>query len=392
MVFLILFAGLFQKAEFPMDKSMAGDAMNRFGIELMKRIDRDGNVFISPYSIYTALGMVYEGAHGKTEDEMRAVMGITGTDFSLALYSLEKDIRRMKGASTIEIANSLWLQKSFPVIPSFREKMRRYYGGEFYLSDFITAPEKERLRINRWVEEKTHEKIKELFPPNTITDATRLVLVNAIYFLGKWDKPFDTTRTKKDKFNTGDGLVDVFMMNNTSRFHYGEFDGFKALRMYYDGGEFFMLVLLPDSVKGVKELEEKLSAELIDSVNNSLKWESVNVSIPRFTLDNRYRLNRYLKAMGMKTAFTTAADFSCITGKRDLFISLVIHRAYINVQEEGTEAAGATGISMKLTAVRPEKVYRFRADHPFLFFIIHKNTGAILFAGKLQRPKLNKKD
>ena len=187
-------------------------------------------------------------------------------------------------------------------------------------------------------------------------------------------------------------MVDVFMMNNTSRFHYGEFDGFKALRMYYDGGEFFMLVLLPDSVKGVKELEEKLSAELIDSVNNSLKWVSVNVSIPRFILDNRYKLNRYLKAMGMKTAFATAADFSGITGKRDLFISLVIHRAYINVYEEGTEAAAATGVAMDLTAVRPEKIYQFRADHPFLFFIIHKNTGAILFAGKLQRPELNKKD
>jgi len=387
MVLLILFTGLFQKAEFPMDKSMAGDAMNRFGIELMKRIDGDGNVFISPYSIYTALGMVYEGAHGKTEDEMRAVMGITGSDFSLALYSLEKDIRRMKGASTIEIANSLWLQKSFPVLPSFREKMRKYYGGEFYLSDFITAPEKERQRINRWVEEKTHEKIKELFPPNTITDATKLVLVNAIYFLGKWDKPFDTTRTKNEKFNTGDGMVEAFMMNNTSKYHYGEFDGFKALRMYYGGGEFFMLVLLPDSVNGVKELEEKLSAELIDSVNNSLKWVSVNVSIPRFTLDNRYRLNRYLKAMGMKTAFSTAADFSGITGKRDLFISLVIHRAYINVYEEGTEAAAATGVAMDLTAVRPEKIYQFRADHPFLFFIIHKNTGAILFAGRLSKPE-----
>ncbi|RLG98909.1 serpin family protein, partial [Candidatus Bathyarchaeota archaeon] len=171
------------------------------------------------------------------------------------------------------------------------------------------------------------------------------------------------------------------------KYHYGEFDGFKALRMYYGGGEFFMLVLLPDSAKGVKELEEKLSAELIDSVNNSLKWESVNVSIPRFTMDVRYRLNRYLKAMGMKTAFSTAADFSGITGKRDLFISLVIHRAYINVHEEGTEAAAATGVTMELTAVRPEKIYQFRADHPFLFFIIHKNTGAILFAGRLSKPE-----
>ena len=386
MLLLMLFSGVFQKAEFPIDRSMVVKGMNRFGIELMKRIEGEGNLFISPYSIYKALGMVYEGSRSKTQREMKDVLGITGSDFSHALSMLERDILGLAGGVTLEVANSLWLQRHFPVLPSFREKMRKYYGGEFHLSDFVKSPEKERNRINRWVEEKTHEKIKELFPPNSISAATRLVVVNAIYFLGEWDKPFDTTRTRMDKFNTGEKIVDVMMMNNTTNYYYGAFDGFKALRMNYGDGEFFMLILLPDSVDGVKHIEERLTPAFIDSVNRGLRWSRVNVSIPRFTLDVRYSLNDYLVGMGMGSAFSLSADFSGITGKRDLFISLVVHRAYIKVDEKGTEAAAATGIAMELTAVRHRELYSFRADHPFIFLIMHRNTGAILFVGRLINP------
>jgi serpin B len=362
---------------------------------------RDGNadnIFFSPYSISTALSMVYEGAVGETAAEIQNVFGLI-TDSAVRrpatarLYNL---LNPRNADYQLSTANALWVQQDYQLLPSYTEPVKDYYRGYATNLDFLTATEASRLTINDWVEEKTNDKIKDLFPSGSINGDTRLVLTNAIYFKGDWLQQFDSSKTQDEEFTTAAGqVVMVPMMRHTddAEYRYMEAAGLQMLELPYKGEELSMLVLLPDdnetglsSDRGLSMLEESLSAEQLRSWEEQLREREVDVFLPRFKLETKYSLNDSLALLGMPSAFNpSVADFSGMSGARDLYISSVIHQAFVEVNEEGTEAAAATGVVMTGMAM-PMMKPLFRADHPFLFLIKDNETGAVLFMGRVVDP------
>ena len=256
--------------------------------------------------------------------------------------------------------------------------------------DFTTAADEARQIINRWVEKQTQDKIRELIPPRGVTELTRLILANAIYFRGKWIDPFKESATEDAPFKvTPKQEVTVPMMFQQEQFAYLKTSSFQAVRMPYKGGDLSMTVFLPRKVDGLAEFEKSLTAAKLDQWLVDLNWREVKVYLPRFRLEATFTLNPALSALGMKQAFdATAADFTNMTGGKDIFISLVIHKAFVDVDEQGTEAAAATAIGMPLAAPpAKEEPAVFRADHPFLFLIRDQRSGSILFLGRVTNPK-----
>jgi serpin B len=254
--------------------------------------------------------------------------------------------------------------------------------------DFITATENARKTINAWVEKKTNGKIKDLISPGVLDSMTRLVLTNAIYFKGNWAKQFKENRTQDAPFTLADGKkIEVAMMNQKAEFGYMETDTFQALELPYVDEELSMVILLPKEIDALNEFEKALTTENLNQRLAEIHKCEVVVFVPKFKTTSQFSLADVLKSMGMKDAFSSDADFSGINGKRDLFISAVIHKAFVEVNEEGTEAAAATGVVMRLTSVGPAAIPVFRADHPFLFLIRDNLSGSILFIGRVVNPK-----
>ncbi|GAI76663.1 unnamed protein product, partial [marine sediment metagenome] len=262
------------------------------------------------------------------------------------------------------------------------------YDGRLSEVDFAGATETARKTINAWVEKKTKDKIKELLKPGVLNRLTRLVLTNAIYFKGNWDSQFEKARTQPAPFTLTDGKkVNVPMMNQTEKFKYTEAESFQALELPYVDNELSMVILLPKETDGLSDFEKTLTAGNLSEWLGKLRKRKVIVSVPKFRMTSQFSLAAVLKSMGMTDAFVPdAADFSGMNGKRDLFISAVIHKAYVEVNEEGTEAAAATGVVIGVTSM-PARPPVFRADHPFLFLIRDNRTGSILFIGRVMNPK-----
>ncbi len=365
-----------------------------FGFDLYQELKgAKGNLFFSPYSISTALAMTYAGARGETEKQMAQVLHFPLTQESLhpAFSKLQSDLNAIqnKGDVQISIANSLWAQKSFKFLDTFIDLNKKYYDAGLYFVDFITKREAARKQINNWVEKKTHDKIKELIKPPMLNSLTRLVLCNAIYFKGNWQSQFDSTKTTKTDFYVSpDKTIKVPMMSQRSDFRYKDFDKFCALELPYEGNELSMIIFLPKKIDGLAEFEKVLTNDTvkiwIDELMGSHESE-ILVSIPKFKTTCEFELSQVLYDMGMPSAFSLPpADFSRMTGTEDLFISKVIHKAFVDVNEEGTEAAAATAVvMMKSVAVKP---LIFRADHPFMFLIRENQTGSILFVGRIVDP------
>jgi serpin B len=369
-------------------------ANNDFGFDFYKQAGaKAGNVVFSPYSISAAFAMTYAGAAGDTATQMLTVMHWTNTasgvasDFA-ALEQLLTDAQR-SGAVQISIANSLWPQKGYGFRRDYLDLLSKTFKTSLREADFQKQPEVERRRINQWVEQQTKDRIKDLMPPGSVSEATRLVLANAIYFKAKWQEPFKTNATRPAPFHLASGgSVSTPLMAKTSSFRYALMPDFKLLELPYQGGELSMLVVLPDETNGLPQLERELSNAKLDAWMRALRIKQVSVFLPRFQMTFQTELNQALAALGMRYAFSSEkADFTGMTGKRDLYISRAIHKAFVEVNEEGTEAAAATGIAMAPTsAVRPVEVAVFRADHPFLYLIRHNATGTILFLGRLSAP------
>ena len=365
-----------------------------FGFDLYQELKEvKGNLFFSPYSISTALSMTYAGARGQTETEMAQVLHFSLTQELLhpAFSKLQSDLNAIqnKGDVQISIANSLWAQKSFKFLDTFIDLNKKYYSAGLNFVDFITKREAARKQINDWVEKKTNDKIKELIKPPMLDSLTRLVLCNAIYFKGNWLSQFDTTRTvDADFYVTPDKTNKVPMMFQKSKFKYKDFDEFCALELPYEGNDLSMIIFLPKEIDGLAEFEKDLTNDnvqiWIDELIGSHETE-VLVNIPKFKTTCEFELSGTLYDMGMPSAFSLPpADFSGMTGTKDLFISKVIHKAYVDVNEEGTEAAAATAVvMMKSVAVMP---LIFRADHPFVFLIRENYTESILFIGRIVDP------
>lgn len=369
-------------------------ANNQFSLELYSNLQEkeEGNVFFSPYSISTALAMAYEGARGRTADEIKSVFHFPGDDSvrRLAFATVYNRLNKKDANYKLDTANALWVQQDYKLLDNYTETIEGYYDGKATNVDFNGATEQTRQTINSWVENKTNDKIKDLFPQGSLGKSTRLALTNAIYFKGTWVKQFNKNDTRDEDFRVRrDKTVKAPMMKRTdknARFNYAETDGLQILEMPYEGEKLSMLVLLPKN-DDLKHLEDSLTLERLNEWKTQLKGQSVEVFVPKFTFTTRYSLNENLKELGMPMAFSDAADFSGIDGTRSLSIQIVVHQAFIDVNEEGTEAAAATGVTFGPTAMPPPaSVPIFRADHPFIFIIQERETGNILFFGRVIDP------
>jgi serpin B len=359
------------------------DASNAFALDLYGRYSRgEDNLFYSPYSISTALSMVYEGARGTTAEEMETVFHLS-EDEAVRRPGAAKVYNILNGKDrpyTLLTANALWMQDGFPFNEDYVQVTQDYYGGEDNVIDFADTAEAADT-INGWVEERTYEKIKDLFSPADLEGAL-LVLTNAIYFKGDWATQFDEADTTTADFHvTPTETVEVDMMSQEGDFKYADTGEVQVLELPYKGGDLSMVVILPKE-NDIHGFEAGLTLEAYGDLVSELETTKLNVFLPRFRLETRYELGRDLAEMGMPTAFTGAADFSGISDG-GLFISQVIHQAYVDVNEEGTEAAAATGVVMLGSAPMLEE---FVADHPFVFVIRDRGTGLILFMGRVVDP------
>ncbi len=365
-----------------------------FALRLFRHSARGpGNAFLSPYSVASALAMAAEGARGETARQMSAALG--GPPDSVA-RALEPVARRVAAAGKpyeLSAANALWVARSFTLRPAYVGAVASRWDAGVFDVDFRGAPEAARGRINRWVEERTHDRIKDLLAAGTLGPATRLVLTNAVYFKGGWLAPFQKERTRPAPFTRADGSkVDAPLMHLTAPKAYAALEGVKLLEMPYEGGELSMVVVLPDRADGLAVVERGLDGRRLARWVGAMSQREVAVTFPRFRVESAYELKPALSALGMPAAFDPArADFGGIAelaGGQRLFVSAVVHKAFVEVTEEGTEAAAATGAMMKVTSARREPVapVEFRADHPFLFLIRENASGAILFVGRVADP------
>lgn len=373
-------------------------ASTKFAFQLFRDLSASkngGNVFLSPASVNLALAMTYLGAKNETAKQMSEVLkfGDVNPDLLHDLFSELRQSLTSDGNCTLNIANKLYPQQDYTILPEFIEAARKHYDATAENVNFAGDGEGARKTINEWVESKTNKKIKELLPDGSIDPLTRLILVNAVYFKGDWNEKFDPANTQEADFRLAEGgSVKVPLMHlQKKKFDYGisrELNDVKALRLPYAGGKLNFVVLLPEHPEGINDLEKNLTVDHIINYERSfclMPNKEVMVYLPRFKLEDSFDLGDTLSKQGMRDLFSTGADLSGIDGTRNLFVSKVIHKSFIEVNEEGSEAAAATGVMMMVKGL--PRVYNFRADHPFLFFIQDKETGAIVFMGKYSQPK-----
>ncbi len=368
---------------------------NRFAAQLygLLAAEQPGNLVVSPFSIHAALAMVAGGAGGETEAQMLEVLSLPADRIERAA-ALRAHLDRIEaigaaGDVTLESANRVWVQQGFPLLQGFTRDTEAIFGAGFAPADFVQAAEATRSEINQWVEAQTRERIQNLIPQGMLTPLTRMVLANAVYFFGKWETPFSKDRTVELPFHVSAAQSRSVPMMRASLEHtgYREEKELQVCELLYQGRDVGMIVLLP-AAGGLDELEARVASEGLDAVIGNLDRKRVEVTLPRFKIEAALGLNKLLMKLGMTDAFTEArADFSRMTGTRDLHISAVVHKAFIEVNEEGTEAAAATGVSAMPTSVRlPEQPVVFRADRPFLFVLRDRTTGTVLFLGRVADP------
>jgi serpin B len=370
------------------------DGNNQFAIDLYHRLaaESKGDVFVSPESIALALAMTYAGAEGQTAEQMAATLHLTlpRDELNVAFARLVKQWSPGGPPRDYElnIANRLWAQQGYKFLDSFLKVTRDDYGAELAQVDFVHQAEVARQTINAWVAKQTADKIKNLIGAGALRSDTRLVLTNAIYFHGQWQSPFEAAATAKAPFHvSADKTDDVQMMRHEVRYGYGARPELQILEMPYKGRDLSMVVLLPTQVDGLADLEKSLSTNSLKSWLAGLASKEVDLALPKFKVTREVELSKTLSAMGMPLAFSDNADFSGMSGRRDLAISQVIHKAYIEVDEKGTEAAAATAVVIRALSSRiPPQLEHFNADHPFIFLIRDTRSGSILFIGRFTGP------
>ena len=356
----------------------------------------DGNIFFSPYSLSEVLAMTYGGARGNTEKEMAAALEfqLPQDKLHLAFDALDLALAsRGQGAKgkdqqpfRLHVVNAIWGQTGFDFLPSYLELLAENYGSGLRILDFQKNPESSRVAINNWVAQQTEQKITDLIPEGSITDMTRLVLTNAIYFNAAWLNQFDKNSTKPGDFTLKNGSkVSVPMMHEQESFNYSSGDGYQVVELPYDGNELSMVILLPDQGK-FDSFEASLTGQSVTGIIQGMKSRTVQLSMPKFTTEQSFGLKSALTSLGMKDAFAPGlADFSGMDGKKDLYIQDVVHKAFIAVDEAGTEAAAASGVIVGTTAV-PSDIVKLDINRPFIYLIHDIQTGTILFLGRVMNP------
>ena len=377
------------------DTSTIAQGSNAFAIDLYSKLSsKPGNLFFSPASITTAFAMPYAGSRGATATEMASTLHFTLPPDRLhpAMGALLHLLNSPHANYELHMANALWAQKDEHFLPDYTALMKADYAAGFQPVDFHANPEAARALINTWVAAQTRQKILNLVPAGSVTPLTRLILTNAIYFKAAWANPFAKSLTLSDDFHlssTQTIKTDLMRLSKAGQYFRGP--AFQALELPYKSNELSMIVLLPDSPDGLPALEQSLTAADLNKWVGSLGYEQkIIITFPKFKITEQFELSHTLESLGMNQAFHPGqADFSAITGDKSFSISAAIHKAYIDVDEEGTEAAAATAVIMTLAAMRPAPPTPpivFRADHPFLFLIRDNSTGAILFLGRLTDP------
>lgn len=372
------------------------DAVNGFAFnffdELYNNSDDSSNIFYSPYSVFVAMAMTYEGAKGDTADEMAEVLTIEQDNASFheymkALY----DYLNKQSDYNISTANALWVKENLELLEEYQNIIETYYNGKATDVNFDNRTKAVNI-INQWIENHTNGLIKDLIKEYHITPLTALILTNAIYFKGMWKVQFDPANTTDRDFQiSSDNTIPVSTMslvNTEDKFNYTETEKLQMLELPYSGDEISMLVLLPKEGYDLTEIIKIMDSNTLSELKNSMNEKMVDIYLPKFTIETEYSLKDYLQNLGMIKSFTNYADFSGMTGRKDLCIDEVLHKAFIEVNEEGTEAAAATAVIMRLTSVNGNEDDRivFDVDHPFLFLIQHKETDTILFMGSITNP------
>jgi len=367
----------------------ASEAINTFAFDLYNGLKVGGNenLVYSPFSISPAFGMVTLGAKGETLKQLNATFHFDNKPrFHQSLGMLQLNLLSSTSDDiTITVANKAWMQSDYSILRSYRKNLKKCYKAAMYRVDFIKDPELSRQTINLAVEYDTKQHIKNLLPQGSISELTRLVLTNAIYFKGKWKEPFEPEKTKERDFILSDGsrIKHPFMSTNKT-FGYFKADNFTALEMDYTGEELSMLVILPKEGKPLNEFEKTFTIENYNEVVKAIEPQKTLVFIPRFTVESGFSMKKVLGEMGLTIPFSDEADFSGISGKKDLKISNAYHKAFIEVSEEGTTAAAATAVVVAMKSMPSFNV--FDANRPFIFILRHKPTNTILFIGRLAKP------
>lgn len=366
---------------------------NAFTIDLYEQFKtEEGNIFFSPLSISTALAMTYAGAKARTAAQMEATLHFTipPKDLHSAYKALMDRLHAEKSSRDyqLSIANALWIQEEFELLQSFLDTIQQNYGKAIFTVNFGET-EPTRKRINAWVEKHTAQRITDLIPPGLLNALTKLILINAIYFKGNWRSQFKEDNTTQAPFTLTSGeKIPVPMMHQQESFGYYEDATFQMLELPYAGQQLSMIILLPKTPKTLSDLESQISSKAISQWVQRLHKQKVKVYLPRYSITTQFELSEVLQTLGMTDAFSAEnADFSGITGPPGLFIAAVLHKAFIEVNEEGTEAAAATAVVMLPRGPPPTMtIPEFRADHPFLFFIREIQTNALLFMGRVMNP------
>ena len=378
------------------EKALLIEGNSAFAFNLYQALKgKEGNLFYSPYSISLALAMTYAGARNETAAQMADTLQfMLGQDrLHPAFNWLDAELAsRGEGAGEngegfrLNIVNAIWGQKDYEFLSDFLDVLAENYGAGLRILDFITQPEESRATINNWVSQQTEDRIKDLIPQGAIDSLTRLVLTNAIYFNAAWEYPFDENMTADGPFYLPDGgQVAVPMMRQTESFGYSDGEGYQAVELAYNRSELSMVILLPAS-GNFETFEEQLQAQRVSDIISALQPNKVNLTMPKFEFDSDFSLKDTLADMGMPIVFSPAdADFSGMTGNRELFISDVVHKAFVSVDEAGTEAAAATAVIVAGSGA-PEPAVEVAIDHPFIFLIRDIQTGAIIFIGRVLNP------
>ena len=371
---------------------------NAFALDLYRALsDGEGNLFYSPFSVSQALAMTFAGARGETERQMASVLHYRLPQSRLhpSFNALDQELASRGGGFQgeenqyfqLNIANAIWGQHGYEFLPDFLDVTAEHYGAGLRMLDFASAPEESRARVNDWVAESTEEKIKDLLPSGTIDSSTRLVLTNAIYFNASWLWPFSKNRTQKGSFHlAGGGEVDSLMMTETNDdfYSYARGNGYQAVDLPYGRRDMSMTILLPDEGT-FEKFEASLNADALAQILDDIEIDYLTLTMPRFKVESEFSLVKVLGDMGMPDAFGPAADFSGMTGGHDLWISEIAHKAFVSVDEKGTEAAAATGVVMPQSGSSKEPI-PVTVNRPFIFLIRDTTTGSILFLGRVMNP------
>jgi len=380
----------------PDETSSLAAGNSAFAFDLYRRLAaEDGNLFFSPYSISTALAMTFAGAAGETADQMKGTLhfdleaGALHAAFNAYALDLEARAKADVDGTPFElsIANSLWGQEGFAFQPEFLDLLAENYAAGMRLVDFVADPEASRQVINRWVSDETRKRIEDLIPEGAIDEMTRLVLANAIYFKASWMSAFDPDATASEPFHRLSGdTVDVPMMHAEESYRYLVADGYQAIELPYQSGEMSMVILLPDEGR-FEVFQDALGPDQLERALGQMTYGPVRLGLPRFTYESEFSLRDALEGLGMTDAFEPdRADFSGMDGNRDLYISSVQHKAFVAVDEKGTEAAAATAVIMGVTSAPIGEPITLTIDRPFIYLIRDGQTGSILFLGRVVDP------